>query len=153
MNKDELNYYVHELHWHLPEETKQQAIDYLIENAPLNDLGQLFALSSKPHWQNCMKVVAAIGYPYNIAAFPKMVELFQDMNWPGANEAVDYFKKLEKEVVVLFIEAGCKQAIKENDEQWLWFLYTVCERLQIERLHFLDGTGYDTMEEIYAREA
>ena len=41
MNKDELNYYVYELHWHLPEETKQQAIDYLIENAPLNDLRQL----------------------------------------------------------------------------------------------------------------
>lgn len=153
MNHRTLNYYVYELHWHLPEETQQQAVDYLIDNAPLNDLGQLFVLSSKPHWQNCMKIVEAIGYPYNIAAFPKMVELFQDMNWPGANEAVDYFKKLEKAVVLPFIEAGCKQAIKENDDQWLWFLYKVCERLQIKRVHFFDGTLFDTMEKIYARDA
>ena len=153
MNNKEMIYYVHELHWHLPQETQQEALDYLIENAPLNELGQLFTLSSKAHWQNCMKVVVAIGYPYNIAAFPKMVELFQDINWPGANEAVDYFKTLDKQFVVPFIEAGGKQAIKENDDQWLWFLYTVCERLQIEREHFLAGTMFEIMEEIYARDA
>lgn len=46
-----MNYYIHELHWHLPEDTQQQAIDYLTEHAPLNDLGKLVALSNKPHWQ------------------------------------------------------------------------------------------------------
>lgn len=153
MNNKEISYYVHQLHWHLPKETQQEAIDYLIENVPLNELGQLFLSYGKAYWQNCMKVVTAIGYPYNIAAFPKMVELFQDMNWPGANEAVDYFKSIEKQTVVPFIEAGGKQAIKERDEQWLWFLYTVCERLQIERVNFFDGTVFDMMEEIYARDA
>lgn len=153
MNERMLNTYVHELHWHLPEETQQEAIDYLIDNAPLNDLGQLFVLSSKPHWQNCMKVVEAIGYPYNIAAFPKMVELFQDLNWPGAREAIAYFKSLQKHIVVPFIEAGVKQAIQEHDEQWLWFLYTVCEQLQIERAHFYNGTFFDVIEEIYMRDA
>lgn len=102
MNKEEMSYYVHEMHWHLPEETQQNAIDYLIDNAPLNELGQLFSLSNKPHWQNCMKIVTAIGYPYNIAAFPKMVELFQDINWPGANEAVDYFRTLVKQELPQF---------------------------------------------------
>ena len=149
MNKEEMSYYVHQLHWHLPEETQQNAIDYLIDNAPLNELGQLFSLSNKPHWQNCMKVVTAIGYPYNIAAFPKMVELFQDINWPGANEAVDYFKTLDKQFVVPYIEAGGKQAMKERDDQWLWFLYTVCERLGIERTDFNDGAIYDEMARIY----
>ena len=149
MNKEEMSYYVHEMHWHLPEETQQNAIDYLIDNAPLNELGQLFSLSNKPHWQNCMKVVTAIGYPYNIAPFPKMVELFQDINWPGANEAVDYFRTLDKQFVVPYIEAGGKQAMKERDDQWLWFLYTVCERLGIERTDFNDGAIYDEMARIY----
>lgn len=149
MNKEEMSYYVHQLHWHLPEETQQNAIDHLIDNAPLNELGQLFSLSNKPHWQNCMKVVTAIGYPYNIAAFPKMVELFQDINWPGANEAVDYFKTLDKQFVVPYIEAGGKQAMKERDDQWHWFLYTVCERLGIERTDFNDGAIYDEMARIY----
>lgn len=152
MNDRTLNTYIHELHWHLPVETQQEAIDYLIDNAPLNDLGQLFVLSSKPHWQNCMKIVEAIGYPYNIAAFPKMVELFQDMNWPGAREAVDYFKRLDRQVVVPFIEAGGKQAMKEQDDQWLWFLYTVCEQLHMERAYFYDGTIFDEMARIYERD-
>ena len=152
MNNKEIIYYVHDLHWHLPQETQQKALDYLIENAPLNELGQLFALSSKAHWQNCMKVVTAIGYPYNIAAFPKMVELFQDINWPGAEEAVVYFKTLEKQVIVPFIEAGGKQAMKERDDGWLWFLYEVCERLHIERADFHDVTIFDELAHVYERD-
>lgn len=152
MNDRTLNTYIHELHWHLPKETQQEAIDYLIDHAPLNDLGKLFELANKPHWQNCMKVVEAIGYPYNIAAFPKMVELFQDMNWPRAREAVEYFKTLHNHIVVPFIEAGGKQAMKENDDQWLWFLYTVCEQLQLERTHFYAGTIFDELVRIYKRD-
>lgn len=152
MNKEVMNYYVHELHWHLPEQTQQEAVDYLIENVPLNELGQLFALSSKAYWQNCMKVVTAIGYPYNIAAFPKMVELFQDINWPGANEAIDYFKTLEKNIVAPFIEAGGKQAMNERDDEWLWFLYAVCERLHMERADFKDATIFDEMAYVYERD-
>lgn len=153
MNREELMYYVYQLHWHLPEETQRESVDYLIENVPLNELVQLFPSYGKAYWQNSMKVVTAIGYPYNIAAFPKMVELFQDINWPGAEEAVVYFSTLEKQIVALFIEAGGKQAIKESDDQWLWFLYAVCERLHIERVNFVDGAVFDTMQEIYTRDA
>ena len=69
-----------------------------------------------------MKVVETIGCPYKVAAFPKMVELLQVMNWPGAREAVAYFKTLPKNIVLPFIEAGGKQAMQEQDDQWLWFL-------------------------------
>lgn len=49
MNNRTLNYYIHELHWHLPAETQQESVEYLIENASLNELGQLFVLTNKPH--------------------------------------------------------------------------------------------------------
>ena len=42
--------------------------------------------------------------------------------------------------------------MKENDDQWLWFLYTVCEQLQLERTHFYAGTIFDELVRIYKRD-
>lgn len=153
MNREEIKHYVNELHWHLPEETQQDAINWLVANMPLNQLASVFPTYGKSYWQNSVKVVMEIGYPYNIAAFPNMVELFQDLNWPGAEDAVQYFQTLEKQIVTPFLEAGGKQAMIEQDEQWLWFLYAVCERFQMDRADFRDGTVFDAMEETYARDA
>jgi len=149
MDIDLIKHYAHELHWHLPEETQIEAIEWLIENTPRDQLALIFPPYSKSCWQNAMKVIEAIGYPDNEAAFPRMVELFQDINWPGAEEAVLYFQTLEKAIVVPYIEAGVKQAMVERDEEWLWFLYVVCERLMIERADFQDGAVFDAMKERY----
>ena len=96
-----------------------------------------------------MKVIEAVGYPHNEAAFPRIVELFQDINWPGAEEAVLYFQTIEKTIVVPYIEAAAKQAMAERDQQWLWFLYSVCERLCIEQADFVQMTFFDAMKECY----
>lgn len=153
MDVELIKHYVYELHWHLPEETQQEAIDWLVAHTPRLQLGLVFPPYGKSYWQNSMKVVEKVGYPDNIAAFPSMVELFQDMNWPGAEEAVHYFQTLHKSTVLPFIEVGARQAITKQDDQWLWFLYAVCERLQIERADFLDGAVFDAIEDIYDRDA
>ena len=152
MDEDLIKRYAYELHWHLPEEKQREAIDWLVEYTPRDQLALIFTPFNKACLQNGVKVVEAIGYPANQAAFPQLVELFQDINWPGAEEAVQYFQTLEKAVVVPFIEAGGKQAIAEEDEQWLWFLYAVCERLAIERVDFRDGRVFDAMKQIYERD-
>ena len=126
MDIDLIRLYAYAMHWHLPEEKQTEAIEWLIENTPRNQLAFVFPPYAKSCWQNGVKVIEAVRYPDNEAAFPRMVELFQDINWPGAREAVLYFQTLEKTIVSPFIEAGGKQAIDEQDEQWLWFLYTVC---------------------------
>ena len=153
MDPELIKHYAHELHWHLPEEIQQEAVDWLVAYTPRDQLALIFPPYGKSYWQNSVKVIAKIGFPDNVAAFPSMVELFQDINWPGAEEAMQYFQTLEKAIVVPYIEAGGKQAIAEKDEQWLWFLYAVCERLHIERIDFLDGTVFDAMEDINKRDA
>lgn len=100
-----------------------------------------------------MKVIEVIGYPHNETAFPRIVELFQDINWPGANEAVLYFQTLDKTVVVPYIEAGAKQAIAERDWEWLYFLYMVCERLLMERADFKQMVVFDAMKDCYDKDA
>ncbi|MEK4385820.1 hypothetical protein MKZ25_08415 [Solibacillus sp. FSL W7-1464] len=153
MDVELIKHYVYELHWHLPEEIQQEAIGWLVAHTPRHQLALVFPPYGKNYWKNSMKVVTKIGYPYNIAAFPSMVKLFQDINWPGAEEAVQYFQTLQKSTVLPYIEAGAKQAMAEQEEQWLWFLYAVCERLHIVRGDFLDSIVFDKMEEIYTRDA
>ena len=149
MDIDLIKLYAYELHWHLPEEKQQKAIEWLTANTPRNQLALVFPPYAKSCWQNAMKVIEAVGYPQNETAFPRVVELFQDINWPGAEEAVLYFQTLDKTVVVPYIEAGAKQAIAERDWQWLWFLYAVCERLLIERADFHEQAVFDVMKECY----
>ena len=149
MDIELIKHYVHELHWQLPEETQNEAIEWLIENTPRDQLALIFPPYSKSCWQNAMKVIEAIGYPDNEAAFPRMVELFQDINWPGAEEAVLYFQTLEKAIVIPYIEAGAKKSMVERDDQWLWFLYVVCKRLMIKRADFQGGAVFDAMKERY----
>lgn len=152
MDEDLIKRYAYKLHWHLPEEKQKEAIEWLVEYTPRDQLALVFPLDAKSCWQNAMKVIEAIGYPDNRVAFPRLVELFQDINWPGAEEAVQYFQTLEKAIVLPFIEAGGKQAITEEGEQWFWFLYAVCERLAIERVDFRDGRVFDVMKQIYERD-
>ena len=147
MDFDLIKLYSDKLHWHLTEELQQEAIEWLVEYIPRDQLALMFTMGRKSSFQNAVKVVETIGYPNNEAAFPSMVELFQDINWPGAEEAVLYFQTLEKAIVVPYIEAGGKQAMVEHDHQWLWFLYAVCVRLMIERADFQDGAVFDAMKE------
>ena len=153
MDTELIKHYAFELHWHLPEEIQQVAIDWLITNTPRDQLALIFPPYGKSCWQNAMKVIEAIGYPHNETAFPRIVELFQDINWPGANEAVLYFQTLDKPVVVPYIEAAGKQAIAECDWEWLYFLYMVCERLLMERADFKQMVVFDAMKDCYDKDA
>ena len=149
MDLELIKHYAHQLHWHLPEEYQQEAIEWLITNAPHDQLALLFPPYTKSCWQNAMKVIEAIGYPNNEPAFPRLVELFQDLNWPGAEEAILYFQTLETTIVVPYIEAAAEQARAEHDREWLWFLYAVCGRLSIERKHFKNVAVFDEMKDCY----
>lgn len=78
------------LDWHLVEETQQEAIEWLVKYIPREQLSLLLSPhTEKSCWQNAVQVVARIGYTENEAALPHLVELFQDLNWPGAQEAED----------------------------------------------------------------
>lgn len=149
MDSELIKHYAYELNLHLPEDIQKEAMEWLIENTPSDQLVLVFPPYGKRCWQNGVKFIEKIGYPENEAAFPRLVELFQDINWPGSEEAVQYFEALEKAVVIPYIEAGAKQAIDKHDDQWLWFLFGVCERLMIEREDFRDCSIFDVMKRIY----
>ena len=150
MDLELIKHYAHQLHWHLPEEQQQEAIEWLMANVPHDQLALIFyPYTTKSCWQNAMKVIEAIGYPNNELAFPCLMELFQDLNWPGAEEAVLYLQTLETTVVTPYIEAAAKQAMAEQDREWLWFLYAVCERLHIESSQFQNSTIFDEMKDCY----
>lgn len=132
MDKVLIIHYAYELNWHLPEHYQQDAMDWLVKETPRDQLSLIFPKYNKFCWQNAVEVVKRIGYPENESAFPKLVELFQDLNWPGALEAMNYFRTVDKKVVAKYIKDAVVQAKATNDEDWLYFLSLVCEELHIE---------------------
>ena len=104
------------LDWHLVEETQQEAIEWLVKYIPREQLSLLLSPhTEKSCWQNAVQVVARIGYTENEAALPHLVELYQDLNWPGAQEAELYLQTLERAVVLPYLEADGRRAVAEND--------------------------------------
>lgn len=143
------SYYVSLLHWDTPLYLQLEAIEWLAEHVRGEQLCELFNITGKMEWSNVVRIVQRIGYPDNEAALPKLVELFQDMNWPGAIEALRYLQTLDKSIVLPYIEAGAEEARRTNDDSWLWFLYSACTDLHICRDHFVDGTLFDLMQHYY----
>lgn len=143
------NYYVPLLHWDTPLYLQLEAIEWLAEHVRGAQLCELFNITGKMEWPNVVRIVQCIGYPDNEAALPKLVELFQDMNWPGAIEALRYLQTLDKSIVLPYIEAGAEEARRTNDDSWLSFLYSACADLRIRRDHFVDGTLFDLMQHYY----
>ena len=54
MDIDLIQHYAHKLRWHLPEETQNEAIEWLIENTPRDQLALIIPPYSKSCWQNAM---------------------------------------------------------------------------------------------------
>lgn len=138
-------HYAYRLNWHLPKEQQEEAIELLAAEVPREKLPLIFLKYAKECWPNAIKVMEKVGYPQNEAAFPKLFKLFQDLNWPGAIEAVEYLKSVDKKVVANYLEKASVQAEQKGDTEWLYFLNEVREQLNIGPAYFRDKETYHYM--------
>ena len=51
MDLELIKHYAYELHWHLPERIQKEAIEWLIENTPRDQLALVFPPYAKSCWQ------------------------------------------------------------------------------------------------------
>ncbi len=118
MNKDDIIKYVHELDWSYPAEIQNKAIDFLSE-ADEEYICFIFDKKLKSTWENAVKVIKKIGFPKNEPLLPDLVELLQDVNWPGAEGAMEILSSVEKTIVIPIIERALLAADAENDLMWI----------------------------------
>ena len=129
------------LDWHLAEETQQEAIEWLVKYIPREQLSLLFSPhTEKSCWQNAVQVVARIGYTENEAALPHLVELFQDLNWPGAQEIQMKIRFLLMLIVcATFGLVGCS-----NEKQGLPTSHEAVNNLEGVTMRIKEGTASST---------
>ncbi len=137
MNKDDVVKYVSELDWSYPIETQNEAMDFL-SKADEEYFGLIFDKKLKSTWENAIKVIKRIGFPKNKPLLSELVWLLQDVNWPGASEAVETLSSTEKTAVIPIIEEALLKADAKNDSMWIGGINLVVKKAGYTSTDFSD---------------
>jgi KaiC/GvpD/RAD55 family RecA-like ATPase len=147
MSTDEVLSLLKDFNYHLPPEVREERKQKLLADTSYSPslLLQLDILP-KSTWHFVVEIIRELGYPRNRDALPSLVELMQDINWPGADEAMEIIKGIEKEVTVPIIENAIKEAYSEEDYQWLAGIKRMVKRSAIQKEDFSDETIYELLK-------
>lgn len=107
------------LSWNAPQCKQQEAIDFL-SSVP-EDYYHFFLKenSKKGTWENVIEVIRRIPYPQKRLFIPDLLEHLQDINWPGAEEAIDLLTTFSKSDLTPFLEHSLTEAFIPKDGLWL----------------------------------
>ena len=114
------------LDWNNEEEVQKRAIEFLSKIDP-KYYHLIFSEGYKQTWENSMEIVRRIGYPQNIPFIPDLLQMMQDINWPGARMAVDILCAMDLDVLQPQLERTITTAFNDNDDMWLMGLDILVE--------------------------
>ena len=98
-----------------------------------SDLKELFDLrkcSSKFCWLNYLNILEKLPKEDKVRGLSLLFELLQDANWPAFQKAMELFTTIDSETVVLYLDKYLVQACAEDDEDWLYNLHLLAQRLK-----------------------
>ena len=147
MNKVEVNKLIDALDWNATSEETENAIERLVN---LDD-DRLYLLlqprCDKRYWDNAAIVISKIGYPRIKSIIPGLLRWLQDMNWPGAMTVVETLQKVDKNVLIYYIEQALLKAKATNDTSWItWIKEELIEPLEIGIEDFINKSNYEILQ-------
>ncbi|MGG2028756.1 hypothetical protein AB1282_23910 [Gottfriedia sp. S16(2024)] len=147
LENEEIMYHVYNLNWLLPKDIQEDSFEILYQINP-DKTHLLIPKYGKSCWLNGVLLIKKIGYPNNKMALPKLANLLQDRNWPGALESIEIFREIGKEVSAPYIKVEIENALQCNDADWLEHLFFACNSLCIERDDFKNKLNYDQIVDL-----
>ncbi|URZ15657.1 DUF5071 domain-containing protein [Clostridium felsineum] len=97
---------------------RKEALSKLVQIKD-EEIPSLIKNTDKSYWGEAVKVISEIGSPRNYIAIPELISLLQDLNWPGADEALKIMESMDKKIFIPYIEKALKEAENENDDEWI----------------------------------
>ena len=83
------------------------------------EICSLISQGNKSTWQKTVNLYNILGYPRWKKAIPSLLELQQDLNWPGTIEARELLSAIDfNEYKQAYTEA-VTEAVNTNDGEWL----------------------------------
>ncbi len=104
---------------------------------------------SKFYWRYRANVLLLRGYPKVKNVIPELYNWLQDINWPGADEIMKLLSTFPRDVLVSSFEEAVGRAVKQNDEEWMLFLYEFAENNNIIESEFENKELFKIIEDYY----
>ncbi len=136
---------VNKLSWNYPDDVQKKSISSLV-NLGEQYLDSLFDPFRKDTWENYVKVVGLVGFPANEKAIPSLLWLLMDMNWPGAEAAMDLLSSLKKQTIILEVEKAIIEAYEKEDYMWLYGLKILVDKVKLQQSDFSNEKTYDFLK-------
>lgn len=118
MKISEIYKLVEDLSWEKPQEIQLNALEKL-QSIDDEYTPYLIPEEGKYCWENAVKVLYKIGYPRNRLAIPRLIWLLQDFNWPGVSSAIELLQKIDKNIILPYIEDALIKAHAQEDYMWI----------------------------------
>lgn len=145
MHDQDLEKIVDGLHWNHSSETQESAIS-AIQKLDDSVLPAIFGMTAKPQWQNYVEAVRRIGFPRNRDMLPSLLILLQDLNWPGAEQALQILMQSERSVLLPLLAGAIRQAYADHDFEWLGGLRLLVQRCNLNESDFADSRLFQWLE-------
>ncbi len=104
---------------------------------------------SKFYWRYRANVLLLRGYPKVKNVIPELYNWLQDINWPGADEIMKLLSTFPRDVLVSSFEEAVGRAVKQNDEEWMLFLYEFAKNNNIIESEFENKELFKIIEDYY----
>ncbi|MHA6484113.1 DUF5071 domain-containing protein [Paenibacillus sp. strain BS8-2] len=130
------------LNWHRPQSEQDFAVQELIHYK--DEIINIFiSETQKEQWHNAIRIIERLDNLDQLKAVPQMLLLLMDMNWPGAQPAVEIMKKLDLESIRPYVEEVLIRAENEKDTIWIAWIKYLIEQMNAENdfdkyLHILN---------------
>lgn len=144
MNLDEMNQLLDELAPINPLEKRKEALSKLVR---INDeeIPILIQDTGKSYWQEAVTVINEIGCPRNYIAIPRLIWLLQDLNWPGTQGALKLMERIDKSVLIPYIEEALKEASCDEDYEWIAGIKELVTRKALTEIDFTNKRVYQIL--------
>ena len=119
MNED---YYIKQLHCSISEQEFNMITNKIKKEANIKYNMFILPPEGKEYWENCAKIIIQLDDKTIIPLIPKMLEYFQDLNWPGAMEIFNRINEIENPFIETYILQCIEKAYLERDYIWIEFL-------------------------------
>lgn len=141
------NRLIDDLDWDATPEEAENAIEKLVN---LDD-DKLYLLlqprCDKRYWDTAAIVISKIGYPRIESIIPGLLRWLQDMNWPGALKIVETLQKVDKNVLIYYIEQALLKAKSTDDTLWItWIKEELIEPMKIGIEDFINKSNYEILQ-------
>ncbi|MBO3444344.1 DUF5071 domain-containing protein [Clostridium sp. CCUG 7971] len=116
-----------------------------------------FLLINEPNYfeknilDNLINILIKLPNPQLIYAIPQLVEVLQDLNWPGSMDSVEFLSSLPIKKYIKSLEYSLEKAIKEKDEDWLFGIFYLIDKVPIKENYFKRKDIYIQARSMYKK--